>query len=63
MAEANQLFKEFKIQSVSEFFRRNAAMLGYTGKVRSLTTLVHEAVTNSLDACEEAGIRPTSGLK
>lgn len=58
MAEANQLFKEFKIQSVSEFFRRNAAMLGYTGKVRSLTTLVHEAVTNSLDACEEAGIPP-----
>jgi len=58
MAEANQLFKEFKIQSVSEFFRRNAAMLGYTGKVRSLTTLVHEAVTNALDACEEAGIAP-----
>ncbi len=58
MAEANQLFKEFKIQSVSEFFRRNAAMLGYTGKVRSLTTVVHEAVTNSLDACEEAGIPP-----
>ncbi|WP_297498577.1 DNA topoisomerase VI subunit B [Thermococcus sp.] len=58
MAEASQLFKEFKIQSVSEFFRRNAAMLGYTGKVRSLTTLVHEAVTNSLDACEEAGISP-----
>ncbi|HDZ35593.1 MAG TPA: DNA topoisomerase VI subunit B [Thermococcus sp.] len=58
MAEANQLFKEFKIQSVSEFFRRNAAMLGYTGKVRSLTTIVHEAVTNSLDACEEAGILP-----
>ncbi|ASJ11218.1 DNA topoisomerase VI subunit B [Thermococcus sp. P6] len=58
MAEANQLFKEFKVQSVSEFFRRNAAMLGYTGKVRSLTTVIHEAVTNSLDACEEAGIPP-----
>jgi len=58
MAEANQLFKEFKIQSVSEFFRRNAAMLGYTGKIRSLTTVVHEAVTNSLDACEEAAILP-----
>lgn len=58
MAEAKELFKEFKIQSVSEFFRRNAAMLGYTGKIRSLTTVVHEAVTNSLDACEEAGILP-----
>ncbi|AFK23027.1 DNA topoisomerase VI subunit B [Pyrococcus sp. ST04] len=58
MAEARDLFKEFKVQSVSEFFRRNAAMLGYTGKVRSLTTIIHEAVTNSLDACEEAGILP-----
>ena len=57
-SEANKLFKEFKIQSVSEFFRRNAAMLGYTGKLRSFTTLIHEAVTNSLDACEEAGILP-----
>ncbi|WP_461864144.1 DNA topoisomerase VI subunit B [Thermococcus sp.] len=55
---SKELFKEFKIQSVSEFFRRNAAMLGYTGKIRSLTTVVHEAVTNSLDACEEAGIPP-----
>ncbi|WP_461866848.1 DNA topoisomerase VI subunit B [Thermococcus sp.] len=55
---SKELFKEFKIQSVSEFFRRNAAMLGYTGKIRSLTTVVHEAVTNSLDACEEAGILP-----
>ncbi|AEC51071.1 DNA topoisomerase VI subunit B [Pyrococcus sp. NA2] len=58
MAEARDLFKEFKVQSVSEFFRRNAAMLGYTGKIRSLTTIIHEAVTNSLDACEEAGILP-----
>ncbi|ALV62977.1 DNA topoisomerase VI subunit B [Thermococcus sp. 2319x1] len=57
-SEAEKLFKEFKIQSVSEFFRRNAAMLGYTGKLRSFTTLIHEAVTNSLDACEEAGIPP-----
>ncbi|AIF69816.1 DNA topoisomerase [Palaeococcus pacificus DY20341] len=57
-SEAKELFKEFKIQSVSEFFRRNAAMLGYTGKVRSFTTLIHEAVTNALDACEEAGILP-----
>lgn len=56
--DSKELFKEFKIQSVSEFFRRNAAMLGYTGKIRSMTTLIHEAVTNALDACEEAGILP-----
>ncbi len=56
---SSDLFRDFKIQSISEFFRRNAAMLGYTGKIRSLTTVVHEAVTNSLDACEEAGIPPS----
>ncbi|TDA32523.1 MAG: DNA topoisomerase VI subunit B [Hadesarchaea archaeon] len=55
---ADELFEEFREHSVSEFFRKNAAMLGYTGKVRSLTTVVHEGVTNSLDACEEAGILP-----
>jgi DNA topoisomerase-6 subunit B len=55
---ADELFAEFKEHSVSEFFRRNAAMLGYTGKIRSLTTIVHEGVTNSIDAAEEAGILP-----
>ena len=55
---ADELFKSFKMQSVSEFFKKNAAMLGYTGKLRSLTTLVHEGVTNSLDACEEARLFP-----
>lgn len=55
---ADELFKEFKEASITEFFRKNKAHLGYSGKVRSLTTVVHELVTNSLDACEEAGILP-----
>ncbi len=55
---ADEIFKEFKEHSISEFFRKNSQMLGYSGKVRSLTTIVHEYVTNSLDACEEAGILP-----
>jgi DNA topoisomerase-6 subunit B len=55
---ANDIFKDFRAQSVSEFFRKNAAMLGYTGKIRSLTTLIHEGVTNALDACEDARILP-----
>ncbi|WP_423791924.1 DNA topoisomerase VI subunit B [Methanocaldococcus indicus] len=54
----SETFKEFKEHSVSEFFRKNKHMLGYSGKIRSLTTIVHELVTNSLDACEEAGILP-----
>ena len=55
---ADEMFKEFKEVSVTEFFRKNKAHLGYSGKVRSLTTIIHEVVTNSLDACEEAGILP-----
>ncbi len=60
MAErtADEIFKEFKEHSISEFFKKNKQMLGYSGMVRSLVTVVHEYVTNSLDACEEAGILP-----
>jgi len=56
--KAEELFKEFREHSVSEFFRKNAAMLGYTGKIRSLTTVIHEGVTNAIDAAEEAGVLP-----
>lgn len=59
---AEELFKEFREHSVSEFFRKNAAMLGYTGKIRSLTTIVHEGVTNSIDAAEETGVLPKIGV-
>ena len=52
------MFKQFKEHSVAEFFKKNRQMLGFSGKVRSLTMIVHEFVTNSLDACEEAGIVP-----
>jgi DNA topoisomerase-6 subunit B len=55
---SEEIFKEFKEHSITEFFRKNSQMLGYSGKVRSLTTVVHEYVTNGLDACEEAGILP-----
>ncbi len=57
MPERN-IFKEFREHSVAEFFKKNRQMLGFSSKVRSLTTAVHEYVTNALDACEEAGILP-----
>ena len=56
---SEEIFKEFKEHSITEFFRKNSQMLGYSGKVRSLTTVVHEYVTNGLDACEEANILPS----
>ncbi|MEM3227545.1 MAG: DNA topoisomerase VI subunit B [Candidatus Micrarchaeaceae archaeon] len=61
--QAEEIFKEFKEHSISEFFKKNRQMLGYSSPVRSLVTVVHEYVTNSLDACEEAGILPEITIK
>jgi DNA topoisomerase VI subunit B len=44
--------------SVSEFFSKNRHLLGFDNPRRALLTAVKEAVDNSLDACEEAGILP-----
>jgi len=44
--------------SVSEFFLKNRHLLGFDSPRKSLVTAVKEAVDNSLDACEEAGILP-----
>jgi DNA topoisomerase VI subunit B len=58
-----KLDKDFKEHSVAEFFKKNKQMLGFYGKVRTLTMIVHEYVTNSLDACEETGILPNIDVK
>lgn len=55
---AEELSKEFKEHSVAEFFKKNMQMLGLTGKIKTLTTIVHEYVSNAIDACEEAKILP-----
>lgn len=44
--------------SVSEFFAKNRHLLGFDNPRKALLTAVKEAVDNSLDACEEAGILP-----
>jgi DNA topoisomerase-6 subunit B len=44
--------------SVSEFFAKNRHLLGFDNPRKALLTTVKEAVDNSLDACEEAGIVP-----
>ncbi len=44
--------------SVSEFFAKNRHLLGFDNPRKALLTTVKEAVDNSLDACEEAGITP-----
>jgi len=44
--------------SISEFFAKNRHLLGFDNKRKALLTTIKEAVDNSLDACEEAGILP-----
>jgi len=44
--------------SVAEFFAKNRHLLGFDNPNKALLTTVREAVDNSLDACEEAGILP-----
>ncbi len=56
--QANELFENFNELTPSEFFRKNKQMLGFSGKIRSLTIVFHELITNSFDAAEEAGILP-----
>ncbi len=58
MEFAQDFGTKFREVGVAEFFRKNLHMLGYSGPIRSFTTIIHEFVTNSLDACEEYGILP-----
>ena len=44
--------------SISEFFAKNRHLLGFDNPRKALLTCIKEAVDNSLDACEEAGILP-----
>ncbi|MDR2440914.1 MAG: DNA topoisomerase VI subunit B [Planctomycetaceae bacterium] len=55
---AEDMAKSQKEISVSEFFAKNRHLLGFDNPRKALLTAVKEAVDNSLDACEEAGILP-----
>ncbi|MEM5870527.1 MAG: ATP-binding protein, partial [Candidatus Aenigmatarchaeota archaeon] len=55
---AEDLAKEVREISVSEFFEKNKHLLGFDNPVKALVMAVKEAVDNSLDACEEAEILP-----
>lgn len=63
MVIAEELAKKQKAISVAEFFEKNRQILGFDSSTRSLLTSVKEAVDNSLDACEEAGILPDIFIK
>ena len=62
-ATAESMSKSQREISVSEFFAKNRHLLGFDNKRKALLTTVKEAVDNSLDACEEAGILPDLHVK
>tara|TARA_Y100000034_G_scaffold7541_1_gene8328 strand:- start:2572 stop:4182 length:1611 start_codon:yes stop_codon:yes gene_type:complete len=55
--------EKHKQVSVAEFFEKNRHLLGFNNPAKSLLTSVKEAVDNSLDACEVAGILPEIFVK
>ena len=57
-ATAASMAKDQREISVSEFFSKNRHLLGFDNPAKALLTTIKEAVDNSLDACEEAGILP-----
>ena len=57
-ATAESMAHQQRDISVSEFFAKNRHLLGFDNKRKALLMTVKEAVDNSLDACEEAGIAP-----
>lgn len=57
-ASAEDLAAKQRDISVAEFFTKNRHLLGFDSPLKALLTAVKEAVDNSLDACEEAGIAP-----
>lgn len=60
---AESMAKRQREISVSEFFAKNRHLLGFDNPKKALLTAVKEAVDNSLDACEEAGILPSISVK
>src|SRR5882672_1791172 len=57
-ATAEEMGSRQREISVAEFFTKNRHLLGFDSPLKALLTAVKEAVDNSLDACEEAGILP-----
>ncbi len=60
---AEDFAKEQKEISISEFFEKNKHLLGFDNPTKALLMTVKEAVDNSIDACEEAGILPEITIK
>jgi len=57
-SDAEEMATKQREISVAAFFEKNRHLLGFDNPRKALMTTIKEAVDNSLDACEEAGILP-----
>ena len=55
---ARELAKDMKEISFSEFIATNPHLVGFESSIKMIPMSIHEILTNSLDACEAAGILP-----
>lgn len=60
---AKKMAESQKEISISDFFAKNRQILGFDNPSKAMLVSVKEAVDNSLDACEEAGILPSIHVK
>lgn len=49
--------------STAEYFAKNLQQVGFSSPTKAVLTTLKEAIDNSLDACEEAGIAPTLNIE
>ncbi len=50
--------KKIVTSSTAEYFAKNLQQVGFSSPLKAVLTTLKEAVDNSLDACEEAGLLP-----
>ena len=58
MAKVRKSAKQITTSSTAEYFAKNLQQVGFSSPVKAVLTTVKEALDNSLDACEDAGILP-----
>ena len=54
---------KIKASSTAEYFAKNLQQVGFSSPIKAVLTTLKEAVDNSLDACEDAGIPPEIKVK
>jgi DNA topoisomerase-6 subunit B len=58
IAKSRKMAQKITTSSTAEYFSKNLQQVGFSSATKAVLTTLKEALDNSLDACEEAGILP-----